>query len=119
MSSSANTTVGQAEVQRIREKFPSRIPVFITKAKNGNASDLPNLQKNKFLVPMDLTVGQFIYIIRKQLQVAAEKAIFVFVKNTLPTTGMLMRELYAQYADSDGLLRMQYTSESTFGYFRN
>lgn len=109
-------SVGQAEVQRIREKFPSRLPVFITRATNGNASELPNLQKNKFLVPMDLTMGQFIYIIRRQLSVPAEKAIFIFVKNTLPTTGMLMRELYAQYADSDGLLRLQYTSESTFGY---
>lgn len=106
----------QTEVDRIRNRFPSRIPVFITRAKNTDAKVLPNLQKNKFLVPMDLTVGQFIYIIRKQLEVSADKAIFIFVKNTLPTTSMLMKELYAQYADSDGLLRMQYTSESTFGY---
>ncbi len=109
------TAVEQAEVQRIREKFPSRIPVFITKANSHSSNDLPNLQKNKFLVPMDLTVGQFIYIVRKQLQVSADKAIFIFVKNTLPTTGMLMRELYAQYSDNDGLLRLVYTSESTFG----
>ncbi len=108
-------SLGQAEVQRIREKFPSRIPVFITKATTNSSNDLPNLQKNKFLVPMDLTVGQFIYIVRKQLSVPAEKAIFIFVKNTLPTTGMLMRELHAQYADKDGLLRLVYTSESTFG----
>jgi GABA(A) receptor-associated protein len=108
-------SLGQAEIQRIREKFPSRVPVFITKANNHSSNELPNLEKNKFLVPMDLTVGQFIYIVRKQLRVAAEKAIFIFVKNTLPTTGMLMRELHAQYADKDGLLRLVYTSESTFG----
>ncbi len=104
------------EGHKIREKFPLRVPVYITRAKNNNtAHALPEIQKNKYLVPSDLTVGQFIYIIRKQLQVKPEMAIFVFVNNNLPTTGMLMKELYAQYADSDGLLRMQYTSESTFG----
>jgi GABA(A) receptor-associated protein len=105
------------EGHKIREKFPSRIPVYITRAKNNSTSHaLPEIQKNKYLVPCDLTVGQFIYIIRKQLQVNPEMAIFIFVKNNLPTTGMLMKELYAQYGDSDGLLRMQYTSESTFGF---
>lgn len=104
-----------AEIQRIREKFPSRVPVFVTKATTNSSNELPNLEKNKFLVPMDLTVGQFMYIIRKQLRVSSDRAIFIFVKNTLPTTGMLMRELHAQYADKDGLLRLVYTSESTFG----
>jgi GABA(A) receptor-associated protein len=110
-------SVQQAEIKRIRERFPSRIPVFITKAITHSSNELPNLQKNKFLVPMDLTVGQFIYIIRKQLRVSSDKAIFIFVKNTLPTTGMRMKELYAQYADYDGLLHLVYTSESTFGYY--
>ncbi len=105
------------DVQNIREKYPSRVPVYVTRANNTNNVTLPDLEKKKYLVPMDLSVGQFIYIIRKQLRINAEKAIFVFVNNTLPTTGMLMRELYAQHADKDGLIRMQYSSESTFGFY--
>lgn len=41
----------------------------------------------RFLVPADLTVGQFVYVVRKRIKLSAEKAIFVFVKNTLPQTG--------------------------------
>ena len=42
----------------------------------------------RYLVPADLTVGQFVYVIRKRIKVSAEKAIFMFVKNFLPPTGM-------------------------------
>jgi len=38
-------------------------------------------------VPTDLTVGQFVYVIRKRIKVSPEKAIFMFVKNVLPPTG--------------------------------
>ena len=43
--------------------------------------------KCRYLVPGDLTVGQFVYVIRKRIRVSPEKAIFMFVKNVLPPTG--------------------------------
>jgi GABA(A) receptor-associated protein len=42
----------------------------------------------RYLVPADLTVGQFVYVVRKRIKLSAEKAIFIFVKDTLPPTGM-------------------------------
>ena len=39
-------------------------------------------------MPADLTVGQFVYVIRKRIKVSPEKAIFMFVKNVLPPTGV-------------------------------
>lgn len=44
----------------------------------------------RYLVPGDLTVGQFVYVIRKRIKVSPEKAIFMFVKNVLPPTGKLL-----------------------------
>jgi GABA(A) receptor-associated protein len=41
----------------------------------------------RYLVPADLTVGQFVYVVRKRIKLSPEKAIFIFVKNTLPPTG--------------------------------
>jgi hypothetical protein len=41
----------------------------------------------RYLVPSDLTVGQFVYVIRKRIKLSPEKAIFIFVKNVLPPTG--------------------------------
>ncbi len=103
-----------SEAKKILAKFPGRIPALVTRA-TGVAADIPDLPKSKFLVPGNLTVGQFIFIIRKQLTMPPEKALFIFVNNTLPTSSMLMSELYATYKDRDGFLRVIYTSESTFG----
>jgi GABA(A) receptor-associated protein len=103
-----------SEAKRILSKFPGRVPVLVNRA-SGIASDIPHLPKSKFLVPSSLTVGQFIFIVRKQLIMPPEKALFLFVNNNLPTSSMLMSELYATYKDKDGFLRVIYTSESTFG----
>ena len=41
----------------------------------------------RYLVPADLTVGQFVYVVRKRIKLTPEKAIFIFIKNILPPTG--------------------------------
>ena len=37
-------------------------------------------------MPSDLTVGQFVYVIRKRIKLSPEKALFVFTNNVLPPT---------------------------------
>jgi GABA(A) receptor-associated protein len=103
----------QAEAQRIREKFPGRVPVIVEKAAR---SDVPLIDKKKFLVPADLTIGQFIFVVRKRLSLPPEKALFLFCENSLPTTGTLMREIYATYSSNDGFLYCVYSGESSFGF---
>lgn len=107
-------TFPPGEVERIHRKFPGRIPVLVLRHKSANA-DVPRLEKSKFLVPRDITMGQFLYVVRRQMKLTSDKALFIFVGNFLPPTGTLMTELYARHASSDGFLRVVYTSESTFG----
>ncbi|CAN6229609.1 unnamed protein product, partial [Urochloa humidicola] len=102
----------QSEANRIREKYPDRIPVIVEKAER---SDIPDIDKKKYLVPADLTVGQFVYVVRKRIKLSAEKAIFIFVKNTLPPTAALMSSIYEENKDDDGFLYMTYSGENTFG----
>lgn len=45
----------------------------------------------------DLTVGQFVYVIRKRIKLAPEKAIFIFVEETLPPTAALMSAIYEEH----------------------
>ncbi|KAH0459394.1 hypothetical protein IEQ34_012208 [Dendrobium chrysotoxum] len=104
----------QAEASRIREKYPDRIPVIVEKAER---SDIPDIDKKKYLVPADLTVGQFVYVVRKRIKLSAEKAIFIFVKNTLPPTAAMMSAIYEENKDEDGFLYMTYSGENTFGSF--
>ena len=69
----------------------------------------------RYLVPSDLTVGQFVYVIRKRIELPPEKAIFIFVRNVLPPTASLMSEIYADQKDEDGFLYITYSGENTFG----
>ncbi|XP_035539977.1 uncharacterized protein LOC118344158 [Juglans regia] len=78
-------------------------------------SDIPYIDKKKYLVPADLTVGQFVYIIRKRIKLSAEKTIFIFVDNVLPPTGTIRSTIYDQKKDEDGFLYVTYSGENTFG----
>lgn len=101
------------ESRRILEKYPERIPIIVER--NTNSINVPQIDKQKYLVPNDLTVGQFLYIIRKRLQLKPEQAIFAFVNNSLPSTSSLVSEIYEQHKDEDGFLYFIYSGENTFG----
>jgi hypothetical protein len=45
----------------------------------------------------DLTVGQFVYVIRKRIKLAPEKAIFIFVDEVLPPAAALMSAIYEEH----------------------
>lgn len=101
------------ESRNIVSKFPGRVPLILEKATRHDK--LPDIDKNKYLVPLDITVGQFIWVVRKRIALPPETALFIFINNTLPSTSTLMREVYAQFADEDGFLYAKYGGENTFG----
>ncbi|XP_008223482.1 PREDICTED: autophagy-related protein 8i [Prunus mume] len=100
------------ESKNIIAKYPDRIPVIIERY---SRTDLPEMEKKKFLVPRDMSVGQFIHILSSRLHLTPGKALFVFVKNTLPQTANRMDSIYESYKEDDGFLYMCYSSEKTFG----
>ncbi|XXQ35107.1 Autophagy-related protein [Plasmodiophora brassicae] len=102
----------QAESQRIRDKYPDRVPVICERAPG---SDIGDIDRKKYLVPSDLTVGQFVYVIRKRIKLEPEKGIFIFVDDTLPPTSALMSKIYEEKKGDDGFLYVVYSGENTFG----
>ncbi|KAL0482109.1 autophagy-related protein ATG8 [Acrasis kona] len=100
------------EALRIRTKYTDRIPVICEKMEKSN---IPDIDKKKYLVPSDLTVGQFVYVIRKRIKVDANTNIFIFVNNVFPPTAALMSTLYDEQKDPDGFLYITYSGENTFG----
>ncbi|CAO3656905.1 unnamed protein product [Mucor hiemalis] len=102
----------KAEADRIRQKYPDRIPVICEKV---DKSDIPTIDKKKYLVPADLTVGQFVYVIRKRIKLSPEKAIFIFVNEILPPVASVLSTIYDEYKDEDGFLYITYSGENTFG----
>eukprot|EP00696_Hemimastix_kukwesjijk_P011395 gnl/Hemi2/24306_TR8167_c0_g1_i1.p2 gnl/Hemi2/24306_TR8167_c0_g1~~gnl/Hemi2/24306_TR8167_c0_g1_i1.p2 ORF type:complete len:137 (-),score=45.27 gnl/Hemi2/24306_TR8167_c0_g1_i1:101-511(-) len=105
----------QQEAIRVRVKYPDRIPVICEKARM--LGTLPEIDKKKFLVPGDLTVSQFLFVVRKRIQLSPDKAIYLFVgpKNVIPATADLLSTVYEQHHDADGFLYVVYHDESIFG----
>lgn len=101
------------ESQRILAKYPDRIPVICERATISN--NTPEIDKKKFLVPRDLTVGQFIYVVRKRIRLSPEQAIYLFVNGMIPPTSALLMDCYESNRDQDGFLYVKYCCENTFG----
>ena len=76
---------------------------------------MTEIDKHKYLVPTDLTCGQFIYIIRKRLNLPPEKAIFLVVNGSIPPISSSILELYDKNKNEDGFLYFSYMSENVFG----
>ena len=99
-------------------KNPRTIQFFLTSSFLFPLVYLPiisDIDKKKYLVPADLTVGQFHYVIRKRIKLAPEKALFLFCSNSIPPNAALMSTVYEEQKDDDGFLYIQYSGESTFG----
>ena len=76
----------------------------------------PKLDRNKYLVPQDITMGEFMFVIRKRMNLSPEKSIYMFVGNeSLAPVSHTMGMIYDHHKDNDQFLYIRYSSESTFG----
>ncbi|XP_045673698.1 microtubule-associated proteins 1A/1B light chain 3C [Phyllostomus hastatus] len=104
----------QEEVAGIRAKFPNKIPVVVERY--SKEKFLPLLDKTKFLVPQELTMTQFLSIIRSRMVLGATEAFYLLVNNkSAVSMSVTMAEIYRDYRDEDGFLYMTYTSQEMFG----
>lgn len=98
-------------MEKIFEKHPNRVPVYV----HVNDKKL-YMERNKYLVPHDLTVAEFTKAIRGRTKLKPCEAIFMFVgKSTLPPNAARFIDLYKEHADADKMLHVTYSVENTFG----
>eukprot|EP00475_Leptophrys_vorax_P010085 TRINITY_DN1675_c0_g1_i3.p2 TRINITY_DN1675_c0_g1~~TRINITY_DN1675_c0_g1_i3.p2 ORF type:complete len:123 (-),score=12.98 TRINITY_DN1675_c0_g1_i3:400-768(-) len=102
----------KTEADRIRTKYPDRIPVIVERARR---SKIPDIDKKKYLVPSDLPISSFLTVIRKRIKLSPEHAMFLFVGSTIPPSVALMSAVYDEHKDEDGFLYITYSGENTFG----
>jgi hypothetical protein len=101
--------------------YPDYIPVIISKG--GNDKILQDIDKTKYLIPKNLSVGEFLCIIRKKINTDSKQAIFVFIvvkhgsksQSILVQPSQTFEQLYNQNRSDDHFLYLVYTSENTFG----
>ncbi|XP_076136334.1 microtubule-associated protein 1 light chain 3 gamma [Alosa pseudoharengus] len=107
--------VRKQEVAGIRTKFPTKIPVIIERYQREKY--LPTLDKTKFLVPQELTMTQFITILRNRMTLMPSQAFYLLLHSKgIASMSLTMAQVYKEYRDEDGFLYMTYASQEMFGH---
>ena len=104
--------VRKKESQKILLKYPTRIPIIVEKSKGCILNDI---DKKKYLVPKDMLMSQFIFVIRKRIQLDPSESLFFMINNQLSRSNVLLGDVYEDNQHEDGFLYITYTSENTFG----
>jgi GABA(A) receptor-associated protein len=99
------------EAQLILKKYPEKIPIIMEKYDKHT----PNLDRYKYLVSYDLTIGSLLLIIRKRAKLSEKQAIFIFANGSLYGVATSLAEVYIKEKNEDGFLYFTYSTENTFG----
>ena len=102
----------KSESNKILFKYPNRIPIIVEKSKNCELSDI---SKKKYLVPTDMTMSQFLFVVRKRIKLEPSKSLFIMVNDHLVPSAKSLGVIYEDDQDEDGFLYMVYSAENTFG----
>ena len=90
----------------LKNKYPGRVPIILQTSKK---------ESSKYLIPVDLKISEFIYIIRKKIKIDSNKAIFIFIDNMIVPMNQSIGENYNSLKNEDGFLYVTYSFENTFG----
>ena len=103
----------QHESSRLKEKHSDKIPIILEKASD---TQLPSIDKQKFLMQKNITIAQFLHIIRSKIKLDASQSLFLFVNNSfIPTPSMTIGDVFDNHGDKDGFLYVTYNAQQTFG----
>ena len=102
------------ESKKFMQIYPERVPIICEKLENF-INYAPKIDKNKYLVPRDMTLGQFVYVIKKRLNLTPDKAIFLFINGAVLKFAAKIGSIYEIYKHDDGFLYVNYSFENTFG----
>lgn len=107
--------IRKEEVMAIRNRFPTKIPIIVQRF--SKESHLPQLDKSKFLVPQEITMSQFLTIIRNRMHINSSQALYLLVNNrSMVSLSLTLAEVYSEHACPDGFLYITYASQEVFGY---
>ncbi len=103
------------ESEKVRNEHPGKICIICEKAPK---SQLPDIEKTKYLINEEFTLNQFTQIIRKKLKIEKEEALFFLVNGKKSLSGNdSMFNIYNQYKDEDGFLYIAYAAEEVWGHY--
>ncbi|KAF8770791.1 microtubule-associated proteins 1A/1B light chain 3C-like [Argiope bruennichi] len=102
------------ESAEVRSKFLKKVPVIVEKSDREKV--LPYLDRVKFLVPLDMTMSQFVGIVRTRLKLKPTQTFYLMLNNrSVATMSRYMGDIYDEYKDEDGFLYCTYAAQEMYG----
>ena len=87
----------------------NRVPIII------DGKNELNILKNKYIAPKNLTMGQFLFILKTKINAKPTDSIFILCNNKLVNNTDIIGDIYEKNKEEDGFLYMYVTIENTFG----
>ena len=114
------TQFSKKKIEEILRKYPDRIPIVIS------SKTFKSHNVNRFIVPIDMTLNQFMRILRNKTKLNEMEAIFIFVKDCslknkdksneiIAPVSETIGSLYDKYKDEKLILNLFYEKEDVFG----
>ena len=104
-------TQKKEESDKLVSKYPNRVPVIVHTEKG-----LPKLDKSKFLVPYDLLLSEFVYVVRRRMKLGSKKSLMLLSNETLLRANDTMKTIFDAEGDKDtNFLYVNAVAENTFG----
>jgi GABA(A) receptor-associated protein len=114
--------------EKILNLYQDKCPIYLSFDSNINLDFKEfkdnKININKYIVTADLTLGQFLTIVRKKINFTSIEAITIFIeeykndklKSTiLATNSSTIGELYHKNKDEDGFLYLKVVKDNVFG----
>jgi hypothetical protein len=109
------------KIEQLLCKYPDRVPIIISSKSIKHTI-------SRFVTPLNMTIAEFIVILRQKLNIVSQDAIYIFIKhktkkadnNTQETDIMVQPSatigtLYDMYKDEKLVLNLMFEKEAVFG----
>ena len=98
------------ESTKILKTHPGKTPVIMEPKNSAHI-----LQQSRFLVPKNYTFHEFMFHVRKRMQIGPMNSLYITTGNQIPSIDKTIGKIYEDYKDLDGFLYVKYSSESVLG----
>jgi len=114
-----NSNISKKKIDELKHRHPDRVPVIVCDVKNVS---------NKFIVPINMNVAEFLVILRKKVDLTPQESIYIFIKKNIkntntntqqviiPATSLTIGTIYSEHKDENGILNLIYDKEAVFGF---
>ena len=103
------------QFKKIQKDFPNKVPIILERSQKCTIN---KIIKTKYILSNELTMSEFIKIIREKLEIEPERALFFLANGKYSLSGSEdLAQLYEKYRDNeDGFLYLTYSEEIIYGY---